>query len=323
MNKKVYLLLALVVLVAVALVGCGTTQPAADTKAPAQTAAAPAKGLVEQVKETGHFNYFKWQVSKGPDGNKAGHYSDACISCHSAVKMIDDPNAKLADFYPGGKYAGQTEGIDCRVCHELKGPGGIQLKKQGWDTCASCHTSGAKPVIGNEVHHPQGEMVKGVGVGEVPDTPSYKYANIKDFSCQSCHITNSTKHDFMVPGVTTKHDEKDPVTRVSDSIDYTKFATVFQQQKCQTCHSDATKTVDMVKKQQTEVKAQLEALKPVYDEWTKKVATMDKNDPKVKAFKDGSTYYTYVEADGSYGVHNPDFTKALLAKAKEKYDTLK
>ncbi len=324
MKSKKWLLIIATVLVAVlVLAGCSATPVKQDNAKSTTAPTGKAKSLVEQVKETGHWKYFGLQVAKGPDGTKAGHYGDNCISCHSAVKMIDDKDAKLADFFPGGKYEGKTEGITCRVCHKWDPKEGITLQKPGWAACADCHTAGAKPALGSEVHHPQGEMIKGVGVGEVADKPSFKFANMKDFACYDCHITNSQKHDFMVPGVTSVHDQKDWITRVETKVDYTKMADMFKQEKCQACHSDPTKTLDKIKQQQAEIGKKLEELKKVYDEWSKKAASMDQNDPKLKAFKEGSTYYTYVEADSSKGVHNYDLAKALLAKAEEKFATLK
>jgi len=325
-SKKWLLVVGAALVVALlALTGCSSQSTTTEKKDTTATTAKAekAKGLVEQVKETGHWKYFGLQVAKGPDGTKAGRYGDNCISCHSAVKMLDDKDAKLADFFPGGKYDGKTEGISCRVCHKWDPKEGITLQKTGWAACADCHTSGAKPTLGSEVHHPQGEMVKGIGVGEVADTPSFKYSSVKDFACYDCHVTNSQKHDFMVPGVTSVHDQKDWVNRVDTKVDYAKMADMFKQEKCQGCHADSNKTVDTIKQQQAEIGKKLEDLKKVYDDWSKKTATMDKNDPKVKAFKDGATYFTYVETDGSKGVHNYQFAKALLAKAEEKFATLK
>ena len=278
------------------------------------------KDIIEQVKESGHYKFFATMVAGGPEGTQKAHYSDACIGCHSAVKMFDDKNAKLSDFFANGKYAGLTEGVTCRVCHELKGDNGITLKKQGWAVCSDCHTSGSRPKLGSEVHHPQGEMIKGVGVGEVEDTPSYKCFNMIDFTCYDCHVTNTQKHDFMIPGVTVTHDG---VMRTSSKIDYEKFKDIFKQEKCKSCHAIPEDAANAVKKTQTEIGKKLEELKPIYDDWSKKAATMDKNDPKVKAFRNGATYFTYVETDSSKGAHNYELTKKLLAKAEENFILLK
>ena len=311
-SKNILLPLGLLLAFSVTIVGCGNT---------ATTQLEPKKmiSLVAQVKASGHNTFFSTMLAKGPEQLEAEHYGDSCISCHSAVRIIDDKNAKLEDLFTGGKYAGMDEGITCRVCHVFEGKEMFNLKNTGWETCSVCHTSGASPLLGNEVHHPQSEFLKGVGVGNVPNMPSYKYADFKDdFTCQDCHVTNVQKHDFLVPGVTTTHQG---VTRTSSSLNYEQLKVLFKQDKCLNCHNP-TAFVETIKLQQVEIENHLDELKKVYEEWSKKIPSLDKNDPKVKAFTEGSTYYTYVKADGSKGVHNYMFAKALIAEAYVSYQEL-
>lgn len=312
MKNKNILFLGPVLIFLVIITGCGKI---------ATTELEPVKklSLVDQIKASGHYTFFPTIVAKSPDVLKAEHYDDSCLTCHSAVKMIDDKNAKLEDFFVGGKYAGKDEGITCRVCHVFEGKDMFNLKNKGWETCTVCHTSGGTLVLGNEVHHPQSEFIKGIGVGDVPNIPSYKYANFKDdFTCQDCHVTNGQKHDFMIPGVTTTHEG---VTRTGSMMNYEQLTQLFKQDRCLGCHNPTT-FVDKINQQQTEIENHLGKLKKVYDEWKIKVQTLDKNDPKVKAFNEGSTYYTYVQADGSKGIHNYIFAKALIGKAYAKYAEL-
>ena len=341
-SKKSLILLGVLVVVAlIALAGCGqsasttasTTQPAAGGPAagPAATpAAAPAtQSLLDQFKASGHANYFKWQLAKGKAGLTAAHYGDSCISCHSAVKMVDDSNAVLADFLPGGKYAGKDEGISCRVCHtsDKTANGAWTLKNPGWDACANCHTNGGAPTLGKEVHHPQGEFVKGIAPvgGTIKNMPSYKFT-MPNFACYDCHMANGS-HTFLVPGDKTVHDPNDPVTRTSATLDYTAFQQVFAQDKCKTCHTNPADMANKVKQQQEDIEKRMTADKTIYDDWTKKIAAMtpdqQKSDPKVKAFQNGATYYSYVEADGSKGAHNYDFAKALLDACDKEWTALK
>lgn len=266
-NKKLLLLLALALVSVFTIVGCGNSAPANKK---AETKAEPAKGLVEQWKDTGHSKFFAYWVSQGVDGAAKAHYGDKCINCHSAVTKIDDPNAKFADFLQGGKYAGKTEGVSCRVCHKLGGEDGIQLNTPGWDSCANCHTGGT-PTLGSEVHHPQGEMIKGVAIkgSDLPAMPSFKYANMKDdFACYSCHVTNGSKHDFLVIGDNVKHD-KDGITRISATLDYNKFKETFTTGKtlsgksCNTCHSDSSSVINKIKTTQANTSKRLEELKKI------------------------------------------------------------
>lgn len=316
-KKKILWSIALIIILSLVLAGCGNSRVNKPAK-PVSVDTNDYSQLVDQAKESAHYKFFAANVAAGPEGTKKAHYSTDCISCHSEVKINEDPGAQLSDFFPGGKYQSRTEGVTCDVCHVLSS-NGIKLKKTGWDTCGGCHTAGSKPTLGKEVHHPQYEMIKGVGVGDVPDMPSYKYLNMDDFTCFDCHETNASKHDFMVPGVTVTHNG---VNRIGSKLDGEKFKTLFSQTKCEYCHVNPQDTYDSVKNKQAYVVKKLGALKPVYVQWSKKANTMDSNDPKVKAFREGATYYSYVANDGSKGVHNFEFTKKLLAKAEEKFSLL-
>jgi len=293
----------------------GSTQ---TVTAPVAKPPISAQDIVQQSQDSWHFKFFAANVARGPEGNQKAHYSDSCIECHSAVKMFDDKDAKLADFYPGGKYADQVEGVSCRVCHDFTGFEGIKLRKEGWAVCGDCHTG--EPVLGKAVHHPQNEMIRGVGVGDVSNIPSYKCYNMIDFTCYDCHVTNASKHDFMVPGVTVTHDG---AARTGSTMDYTKFKEVFEQERCKSCHIIPEDIVESVRKKQETISKKLEELKPKYDEWSEKSGTMPKDDPRLKTFMEATTYYTYVEADSSKGAHNYELAKALLEKAEEKFSQLK
>lgn len=333
-NKKgLFIVAALALVLVVVLIGCGTAQTqtaTTPTPAPETTKAQPVKvaNIVEDVKNSGHYKFFPNWVKKGQDAVKNEHYGDNCIGCHSAVKIVDDKDAKFADFLPGGKYAapGKDEGITCRVCHNFGGKEMISLKNPGWDACTKCHT-GSGVTLGKAVHHPQKEMFEGPAVGPIPATPSFKYKNMKDsFSCVDCHVTNSTRHTFEVPGVTITYDPSSNGTvRSATKMDWDVFKKeAFGQQKCQTCHStNVDQVIDNMKKLQEDVEKRMAALAKVNDEWAKKVSTLDKNDPKVKAFNEFTTYYSFVEADSSKGVHNPPYIKALLEQAEASAAQLK
>lgn len=281
--------------------------------------------IQKQAESSGHYKLFPTMIRKGPSVKdpQGEHYGDSCIRCHSAVKILVDPSAKLDDFFSGGKYANQTEGINCQVCH-LVTSNTYKLRTSGWESCGSCHVnSGGNPTPGNEVHHPQFQMIQGVEIADILPMPSYKYKYLKNtFSCTDCHITNKVKHDFMVPGVTITHDSEG-IRRTDTEIDYQAFKAVFNQDKCAVCHPSSADMVNRVKNEQEIISKRLAELKLTYDEWSKRVTTMDSKDPKVQAFKDGATFYTFVDSDGSKGVHNFPYAQALLDKADSYWKVLK
>ena len=339
-NKKgILLVFALAVVVLLVVAGCASTTQTTSTPTPAPAPAPePAKAepgkvpnIVDDVKNSQHGKFFAFMMSKGPSVKdpQGDHYSDACLRCHSAVFMNDDKNAKVDDFLAGGKYANpdKLEGISCRVCHTFGGKDLMGLKNKGWDSCTVCHTASGI-TLGKEPHHSQKEMFEGPAVGSIPATPAYKFKNMKDsFSCVSCHITNSATHTFEVPGVKITYKANTNGTqREKTEMDWNVFKKeVLGQQQCQGCHAgNADQIVQKLKQSQEDTEKRMKALEPVYEEWSKKAATItDKNDAKLKAFQQFSTYYGFVESDASKGAHNAPYVKALLDEAEKAAAQLK
>jgi len=324
MKPKKLLLTALVTLVTVVVLsGCSATTTATAPSPSLNASAQVTKGssIIDQVSQSQHFNMFSTLINE-KEKDASFDYDDSCIGCHSETAILKDPKAKLTDFFKGGKYADQKEGITCLVCHNIGGDKMISLRNTGWGACTTCHTSGAV-TLGKEVHHSQKEMLEGIGVGAVASTPSYKWAAMKDtFSCTDCHVTNGLKHDFMVPGVTATYDALG-TTRTGTKMNYTVFATMFKQDKCITCHYDPTPTINKIQQSQQEISTKLASLKPKFDNWEKKIPTLDPKDPQIAQFKNARTYYMYVTSDSSKGAHNYALSKALLEQAEIEINKLK
>lgn len=326
MKPKKLLLIALVSLTTlVILSGCGKSQPTVtepETSAPqVLTQTTKVSSIIDQVRHSQHFKMFPTLISV-KEKDPSFDYEDGCISCHSEIAILKDPNAKLTDFFQGGKYAEEREGITCLVCHNVGGEEMISLRNPGWGSCTTCHTSGSTITLGKEVHHSQKEMIEGIGVGIVPTTPSYKWIAMKDsFSCTDCHVTNGLKHDFMVPGVTATYDALG-TTRTGTQMDYTKFAEMFKQDKCVTCHYEPSSTISKIQQRQDEISGKIATLKPKFESWEKKVQSLDPKDPKVAQFNNARTYYMYVTSDASKGAHNYALSKALLQQAESEIDKL-
>jgi PBP1b-binding outer membrane lipoprotein LpoB len=328
MKLRKFLLPALVLTTVIIISGCGESTPTSKVSPSTPTTESPTiaqtvktSSIIDQVRQSQHFKMFQTQVAE-KEKDPSYDYNDSCIRCHSEIAILSDKNAKLTDFYTGGKYADQKEGITCLVCHNIGGEKMISLRQPGWNSCTTCHTSEGL-TLGKEVHHSQKEMIEGQGVGEVQGKPSYKWASMKEtFSCTDCHVTNGLKHDFMVPGVTATYDSTG-TERTGTTMNYTEFTKMFKQEKCITCHYDPTSTINKIQSHQDEIAKELETLKSKFESIEKQFIATSANDPKVVQFNKAKTYYTYVTSDASKGAHNYALSKDLLLKAEDELAKIK
>ena len=130
-------------------------------------------------------------------------------------------------------------------------------------------------------HGPQSATLLGIVGAGVQGSPSPHYKNVPD-TCVTCHLGSTADHTFM-PNVTT----------------------------CQTCHTDAKNfDVDGV---QTDVKGMLDDLQKAL---TAKGLLDDQGEPVVGSYPekqaDALWNWLFLSQDGSMGVHNPPYVKALL-----------
>ncbi len=320
-RKLIKALLFLSMITLVAISGCAKTQTVQAPVEPSRTLPPHTGSIIDQVRLSNHNKMFTTMIAE-KESTPSFKYSDECLKCHSEIAILYDKNAKVTDYFKGGKYADQREGITCLVCHKIGGEKMVSLINTGWQTCNGCHTNGAL-TLGKVVKYPQKEMIEGLGVGDVPSKPSYKWSAMNTtFNCVDCHVTNGQKHDFMVPGVTATYDPSG-VTRTGTQLDYEEFKTTFNQEKCITCHYDPTDTINKTKLHQAEITTKLNTLKPKFESWEKKLGSMDPKDPNVKLFNNARTYYSYVTADASKGAHNFALAKDLLDKADIEINKLK
>lgn len=164
--------------------------------------------------------------------------------------------------------------------------GGSAKIENVFDACTKCHngtSGGARPILpGAEAHHPMKEMSLGEGAPEVSGAPS-PHLPVKD--CTNCHVEG---HKYEAT-----------------------------QAACDKCHG-GKKTIEAV---HNEVLPKMEALKAVLDQvkaahpdWDPQAQT--KGDDQ-KAYELAYTLYTFAESEGSGGVHNYDYTYAILNKARD------
>ncbi|MDI3281405.1 MAG: ammonia-forming cytochrome c nitrite reductase subunit c552 [Bacillota bacterium] len=261
-----------------------------------------------------------WDMLERTIFNPEDPDQDRCIVCHSAVAIVDDPKAKVADFLqkgqkycvqeltnvpPGqspfvyataeqdGKYVkNRLEGITCRVCHTFDTANGtIGLRRNKEQTCGLCHGRAFNWNTGSG-HHVELAFFKGQGSKEkgVPDMPSLKVS--MGFACQDCHFMDNTKHDYA------------PATPEQ----------IAAHPKCKSCHT-AKEVGERIESIQKEVKAALAKLEP---RLAKAKAYVDKNPQNAEAkelYIQAQAGVNFVEDDFSYGVHNPAFARALLERS--------
>ena len=287
-----------------------------------------SKTLVQQYKDTRHYKMFQALVEQAEketaNNTPKFDYSKNCVKCKNpGVIRGVDKTAQIPDFFTGGKYADMREGITCADCHEFGGKDIFSLRIPGWDACAKCHKNSTPEIkLGSRITDPQIQMIIGTPVGTNQALPSYKWKNMKDnFSCIDCHVTNRYRHTFFVPGVTATYDDTG-LNRTSTSMNWGQFATIFEQKKCIACHANPQSVIGKLKATQMEITNELDSLQSRYDTWIKKVKMLDKADPRVIAFNNGLTYFSYVRRDASKGCHNPEYARVLLQKCEKEWALL-
>jgi hypothetical protein len=245
--------------------------------------------------------------------------SASCAGCHSGGGFSAMISAGLT---PDTVKAGDPNPTrqDCRACHQIH----VSYTSTDWalettapvklyalegatydggkgNLCANCHqpreTIGAADPNGmvsvssthwGPHHGPQSAMLLGVGgAGDVAGRPSAHYALARD-TCVTCHLGKDSNHTFT------------PVLSA-----------------CQTCHTDAKNfDIDSVQTEVTALITQVGDLlvaKGLLDEDGHAVVG---DYPAAEAAALWNYIYISHE-DKSLGVHNPDYTKALLNAAIE------
>ncbi|MGE5506983.1 MAG: ammonia-forming cytochrome c nitrite reductase subunit c552 [Chitinophagales bacterium] len=264
-----------------------------------------------------------WDMLESTINNEADPEQANCISCHSAVKIVDDPKATLTDFLAKDqKYAtgekevnGQTifeyskatadgkyvknhmEGITCRVCHSFGKDGKIGLVRSKEQTCGQCHGRSFNWANGSG-HHVELAFMKGQGSKEkgVADQPNMKV--LMEFACQDCHFMDSTKHDFQP--ATPEQISKNP--------------------ECKSCHANAAELKETIEKIQSDVKAGLAKLQPRLVKAKAWVGKNSANKEAAEVYTQAQASVNFIVSDYSNGVHNPDYARELLARAGKLLD---
>jgi uncharacterized CHY-type Zn-finger protein len=228
------------------------------------------------------------------DLNKSDHAQDYCYNCHSSEYRLAPQNAK-----PNVKQLSTS--ITCNVCHDLDNSG-YRLRTTPLETCTNCHNAVVEIKPGKSVEHPQKEMLMGKGALEVAEMPSNKYKT--GLTCIECHMPNQS-HTFEALTPQKALDQK-----VGSA--------------CMMCHTNLTQKefADKVAELQNDIDGNTKQLKNSLEELKVTLETAKSSGRDVteaqKLYDIAFTNESIVENDGSKGIHNFDYSKAILDVVQKK-----
>jgi hypothetical protein len=232
----------------------------------------------------------------------SGHASDSCLNCHSYERINDwqDVNLPVAGASLTHAPLQAENGLTCLVCHRghslsTRDPNTADNTYGKADLCMDCHTGGTMSLAGTP-HHDTAEVILGksgwaADGSPIPDDePSHR--GIEDL-CVGCHM-------YPAPdGSTTGHKFLPDLDSRNNTCNASCHARWNVRQKVDNRHS--------------EIDARIAALQAYY---TAGGATYIN---RAALTTDQQTLYdkakfnvNAVVADGSRGVHAPDFTDDLL-----------
>ena len=264
-----------------------------------------------------------------------------CLRCHSADYRIAQ---EMGDPLPTGATA--QYGVTCVGCHA---PHDVGATKGAWSdewtpqlrtgadpnpssVCVECH-NGEIPVDtqaspGTEIHHPMKEMMDGYGAIDVSSFPS-----VHKGKCVKCHMpptsTSPTgaNHTFKIIMPEVAQEATAPTYPTTS----TGLPTVMPYSACTTCHNRpndpyAVYLQQTIDQRQEWTKAKIVQIKSVLSDAAVALGYADtaaarnalvlvpKNQwtTAQRAFLSGFTNVEFVESEGSFGLHNWDYSREIV-----------
>ena len=233
--------------------------------------------------------------------NRAG-----CAHCHTAQGYHEMTLAGLASSAPYSDPVGLT----CLACHapgEAPDDAGPLRAGAPRKACLGCHDELVSNTPDDLSWCSQEGVFNGTGGAEIPglDYSVATHAGLED-GCVTCHMAPAAPG--LDPGALGGHTFRVKTKGESPIL--------FNPGPCQPCHGEMT--LESVTASQEEVQGLLADLagllpqKPVLDE---PAATEPRypSDPSLGEIQARASYnYWLIQKDGSLGVHNPIYTRALL-----------
>jgi predicted CXXCH cytochrome family protein len=247
------------------------------------------------------------------------YYNEWINSSHSRSldvaggQVATDPNCQkchvsqvaIVETFEGGTFTGPVvdpQPITCPTCHDPHGSANpYQLRKPVAELCGSCHHP-TDPPPGEVLEHPQSAMRE--GESEIPPSEVPVSSHMPATLCMDCHMYSTTG-----PPPVTGHEFKP------------------KPEACAVCHDGGATTPQMDVAQSA---ALIEYWQGNTDDYifattnnateasllhaqAEKLGFSQTVRDQAQALCDNASYsLTYVEADGSQGVHNPTYAWNLL-----------
>ena len=263
-----------------------------------------------------HQQYPEWERSAHYEALESitsnSHASDFCLACHSEDYRRDSGNVTV-------ETAENTiECITCHATHDTGEEGTSQLLKPQYDLCVECHNGtggGSRPIEpGDDAHHPMQEMYEGIGMPAVAPNPSKHFQSSDEGGgpvCSSCHFARTAKSATWTNWDNGLIKKGDIATHLLIPVMPGEAAET-QPDACSTCHS-WPKTVG-----QGIIDGRQDTVQTMLDDLADWLARLDgvENDDTAYAH----TAYTFVDSDGSTGIHNFDYAQDILNAGTDRVD---
>ncbi len=221
----------------------------------------------------------------------------ACLKCH---KNIGDKDVVMGMYVPHHSPDTEFRNEMCSKCHKYvvhaSRTKGYEIARK--DLCLNCHKKEGVDVSVEDCttcHVVQGEMYKGKGLKNVKGEIDVMADN--DVACTDCH-SNYQKRDFR------------PVM-----------------QSCIDCHDDKDYGAKKVAEMQKGIKDKIPQIGKELIELREKIALARRDGKGIKElmkyYNLAKGDYEFIKNDGSFGVHNHEYTIAILQNCERNIQTLK
>lgn len=262
--------------------------------------------------ETGHahqnnMQFNEWLTSAHASSldtlKSSADAQDGCLQCHSGDNALFE---RLTFLYDEGELEAPPEpvtvetaqfSVTCITCHSphLAQQPDFILADEPYNLCTSCHQN---TTLTETVHHPVKEMFEGQTIVEnIEGIPSAHFADENGPRCVTCHMTRVPTSGFDLGNHTWR-----PVLPGA--------AANSPPDSCSGCHEDLT-TADL----QSLILDTQETIRSRLATTWARVASIQQPEPGTEAsqlYEQAVAALTFVQNDGSQGVHNFAYADALL-----------